>query len=433
MTTTRRTVLLSSLAGAGALSLAACSQGSETAGDSDAGTSGSGVPSFDPEAETTITFMHAMASGPQQEALQAIVDAFTAENPNVTVELQAQPDYATLQTKTKAQVGAGSAPTIAQAYGNWADEYAASEVIVPLDEYAATSDDYENFAEGVKGDMVLTDGSIWMWPFNKSVVVVYRNNDLVPEAPETWEEFAQVAKDVSKDGVIALSIDPGSAKGPAGGTALFEILAESFGQSVFDEKGAPQFDSDASVQALEYLVDLQEAGALAIGSGYPGQEALGAQKGAFDISSVASFPFNEEAVGDQFEMGVSGIPAGTAATANQLAGTNIVLFTDADDQQRAAAWEFMKVLTSPEQQAAWAAATGYLPVSKDSLLQSVVEERPWITDAVEQLEVARPLPPVQTVTEASGFLSVALQSALQGKASAADALAEAQEKAAALG
>jgi multiple sugar transport system substrate-binding protein len=276
-----------------------------------------------------------------------------------------------------------------------------------------------------------------MWPFNKSVVVVYRNNDLVPEAPETWEEFAQVAKDVSKDGVIALSIDPGSAKGPAGGTALFEILAESFGQSVFDEKGAPQFDSDASVQALEYLVDLQEAGALAIGSGYPGQEALGAQKGAFDISSVASFPFNEEAVGDQFEMGVSGIPAGTAATANQLAGTNIVLFTDADDQQRAAAWEFMKVLTSPEQQAAWAAATGYLPVSKDSLeqdaLQSVVEERPWITDAVEQLEVARPLPPVQTVTEASGFLSVALQSALQGKASAADALAEAQEKAAALG
>jgi hypothetical protein len=40
---------------------------------------------------------------------------------------------------------------------------------------------------------------------------------------------------------------------------------------------------------------------------------------------------------------------------------------------------------------------------------------------------------VQTVTEASGFLSVALQSALQGKASAADALAEAQEKAAALG
>jgi multiple sugar transport system substrate-binding protein len=434
-TPTRRTVLAGAAASASALALAACSSGASDAGSGD-GSGDDAVPSFDPDAKTTITFMHAMASGDQKTALEKIVSDFGKDHPNVTIELQDQPDYGTLQTKTKAQVGAGSAPTIAQAYGNWASEYADSKVIVPLDAYAKTNEDYADFSEGVKKDMQLTDGKVWMWPFNKSVVVVYRNAEMVKEEPKTWDDFAAVCKDTSKDGVVALSIDPGSAKGPAGGTALYEILAESMGSTVFADDGTPQFSEDGCVKALEYLVDLKEAGALAIASGYPGQEALGAEKGAFDISSVASFPFNEQAVGGKFEMGVSALPEGPSGAANQLAGTNIVLFADASDQERAAAWEFMQFITTPEQQASWAATTGYLPVSSASLdqdaMKKVVEERPWITDAVKQLDTARALPPVTSVTEASGLLSVALQDALQGKAKPADALADAQKKAAAL-
>lgn len=437
--TSRRTVLAGAAASAATLSLAACSQGSETKGkDSGSGSGDSGsVPEFDPDAKTTITFMHAMASGDQKGALEKIVKDFGKDHPNVTIELQDQPDYGTLQTKTKSQVGAGSAPTIAQAYGNWADEYAESKVIDPLDAYVETNDDYDDFAEGVKKDMQLTDGKNWMWPFNKSVVVIYRNNDMVPEEPDTWDEFAEACKDASKDGVVALSMDPGSAKGPAGGTALYEILAESMGSKVFKDDGTPQFDEEGCVKALEYLVDLKDAGALAIASGYPGQEALGAEKGAFDVSSVASFPFNDEAVGGKFEMGVSILPSGPEATANQLAGTNIVLFSDASDQEKAAAWEFMQFITTPAQQAQWAATTGYLPVSKKSLdedaLKETIEKEEWFADAVGQLDVASGLPPAKTVTEASGLLSVALQNALQGKAEPADALADAQKKAAALG
>ncbi|PWH05847.1 hypothetical protein DEO23_11675 [Brachybacterium endophyticum] len=429
----RRTVLAGAAASAGVLALGACSSGSK---GSDSGSSEDAVPRFDEKKTTTITFMHAMSAGDQKEALERIVADFGKKHPNVTVELQDQPDYGTLQTKTKAQVGAGSAPTIAQAYGNWASEYADSQVIVPLDAYARTNTDMADFAEGVKKDIQLSDGKVWMWPFNKSVVVVYRNAEMVKEEPATWEDFAKIAKDVSKDGVVALSIDPGSAKGPAGGTALFEILAEAMGGPVFAEDGTPQFDEEGGVKALEYLVDLKKAGALAIASGYPGQEALGAQKGAFDVSSVASFPFNEEAVGGAFEMGVSALPEGTSGAANQLAGTNIVLFADASDQEKAAAWEFMQFITTPEQQASWAASTGYLPVSASSLeqevLKKVVDERPWVADAVEQIDTARGLPPVTSVTEASGLLSVALQNALQGKAEPKDALADAQKKAAAL-
>ncbi|MGY5764381.1 extracellular solute-binding protein [Brachybacterium sp. DNPG3] len=436
---TRRTVLGAASAAAGVLALAACGSSSDDASggsDSGSGTASGEVPVLDEDTDVTITFMHAMSSGTQKPALEAIVAAFREEHPNVTVELQDQPDYGTLQTKTKAQVAAGTAPTIAQAYESWAAEYADSQVIVPLDAYAATSEDLAGFASGVVEDLKLPDGQTWMWPFNKSVVVVYRNAAMVPDAAATWDEFATAAKSASADGVVALSIDPGSAAGPAGGTALFEILAEAMGGPVFAADGTPQFDGPGPVAALEYLVDLKDAGALATGTGYPGQEALGAEKGAYDVSSVASYPFNLDAVGGKFEMAVDPLPEGSAGTANQLAGTNVVLFAAASDQERAAAWAFMTFLTSPQQQANWAEATGYLPVSSASLelepLKTAVSERPWITDAQAQLDVASALPAVSTVQEAAGLLAVALGEALQGTTAPADALATAQQQASGL-
>ncbi|SES01400.1 multiple sugar transport system substrate-binding protein [Propionibacterium cyclohexanicum] len=417
---------LATLLVAGSMVLLSACSGS-TAGSTP---SASALPSLDPSKQTTITFMEAMSSGAQQAALKKMTADFEAQHPNVTVQLQEQPNYGALQTKITAQVAANSAPTIAQVYENWADELSSSNVIVPLDEYVASSKDYKDFYSGIQADMKLRDGKNWMWPFNKSVVVQYYNESLVPKAPATWGEFAQTAKSVSKNGVVALSIDPGSETSPAGGTALFEILAESFGTPVFAKDGTPQFDSDAAKKALNYLVDLKKSNALALGTNYPGQTALGNQTGAFDVSSVASYPFNQKAVGGKFVMGVAPLPAGTAKTANQLAGTNIAMFSSADDQQKAAAWAYMQFLTSPAEMAYWASQTGYLPVVKTAMdeqaMKDYLAKNPWVGDVVKQLDTATPLPPVSYVNKASGALSTAISSAVNGTASVDDALAQAQ-------
>src|ERR1700709_1901037 len=134
-----------------------------------------------------------------------------------------------------------------------------------------------------------------MWPFNKSVVVQYYNTAMVPTAPKTWDDFATAAKNASTGGVVGLSIDPGSSSGPAGGTALFEIIAQADGDAVFAADGTPQFTHAGVVKALDLLVQMKKDGSLALGKNYPGQVALGGQTGAFDVSSVASYPFNLQA------------------------------------------------------------------------------------------------------------------------------------------
>jgi multiple sugar transport system substrate-binding protein len=391
-------------------------------------------PPADSNAPVTITFMEAMSSGAQKSSLAQIVKDFQAKNPTITVELQEQPDYGTLNTKINAQTAAGTPPTIAQVYENWADELASSQVIVPLDDYVTTSADYQNFPAGIQKDLKLGDGKTWMWPFNKSVVVQYYNTTMVPKAPTTWDEFAAAAKTASTGNVVGLSIDPGSSSAPAGGTALFEILAQAYGDPAFSPTdGTPQFTNPGVVKALDYLVAMKKNGSLALGTNYPGQVALGGQTGAFDVSSVASYPFNLKAVGDKFTLGVAPLPSGPAGVGNQLAGTNIALFSAATDAQKAAAWKFMQFLTSAPEMAYWASTTGYLPVNtaaqQDPAFTAYAAKNPWITAAAQQLDTAIPLPPKAWVNQASGALSIAIQSAINNGTPSATALQTAQDAA----
>lgn len=387
---------------------------------------------LDDDAKVEISFMEAMASGEQKEALEKLTEDFEKEHPNVTVDLQAQPDYGTLRTKIAAQTSAGDTPTIAQMYPDWATGYKESDLLVNLDEKAQESDEYKDFRKGVQDSLKLDD-DVYMYPFNKSVMVVYRNQEKVKDAPKTWDDFAEQAKKGSDGDVVALSIDPGSSDGPAGASSVFDVLAESFGDPVFAEDGTPQFDKPGVVKALKYLVDLKKNDALALGTNYPGQTALGNEKGLFDVSTVASLPFTQKAVGDKFELGVSPLPSGPEGVSNSLAGTNIAMFKDADDNEKAAAWEYMEYLASPKAQAYWAKETGYLPVSekaeKEEPFASYAKENEWVTEAAKQLDSASSLPPQKWVTPASGPLATAIKDAVDNGADPEEALKKAQEDA----
>ncbi|MFC5931112.1 extracellular solute-binding protein [Cryobacterium melibiosiphilum] len=413
------------VAGAGvvlAIALSGCSTP-----DADAGSASGDV---------TVTFMEAMSSGALKPSLEAATARFEADNPGITVELIEQPDYGTLFTKIESSVAAGAAPTIAQVNAAWAVTLADSDVILPLDDRVAGSATYDSFYDGIKNDMTLVDGQNWMWPFNKSLYVQYFNSNLVADAPSTWTEFATTARDVSTDGVVAVSTDPGGASGIGQGSELVGMIAESNGGSMFDDEGVPTFTDPEVISALEYLVGLQADGALAAGTNYPGQQALGAEKGAFDLSTVASYQYNLAAVDGKFEMGVATLPEGTEGASNALSGTNIAMFADATDAEQDAAWQYMEFLASSAETAEWAAATGYLPVTPDAIDEPVyadyIASNPWVSDVIAQLDIAvRPTPRPWTTDSLSIFAAM-VSEALAGASTPADALERAQDAALAL-
>ncbi|WP_035805118.1 extracellular solute-binding protein [Kitasatospora mediocidica] len=403
-----------------------------------AGCSSSGSKSTDAGSSggtTTISFMQIMINGSQKSTLVKLTNDFETANPNIKVNLEYQPDYGTLHAKETAAIAAHNAPTIGQVYEPWAAQFANSQVILPVSQYAGSDkpDQFNTFYAGVQKDLALPDGKNWMWPFNKSVQVIYSNSDLLKAkgltAPTTWEQFATAAKAVSGNGVTGIAIDPGTTASPASGTLMFQALAASNGTPDFAPDGTPQLNSPAAVQALSYLVDLKKAGALQVGTNYPGEAALGAQKGLFDLSSAAGYYYENQAVGGKFAMGTAVLPTGsTGQPTNIMSGTNLVEFAGASKAQQAAGWKYMQFLASASSQAEWASQTGYLPVTAAALplMSDFIAKNPYLPTAVGALAYAVAEPPYSWVAKAEGEEVVALQAALDTGTDPATALNTAQ-------
>lgn len=381
----------------------------------------------------TITFMETMIGGQQKPALQHLTDEFHAANPNITVTLEGSPNYNTLQQNEKDAVSAKKAPTIGQAYESSVAEFANSGVIDPLNGYVGNA--ASQLYQGVQDDLKLCDGNIWMWPFSKSVYVNFYNPDMLKAAnltePTTWDQYAAAAKAVSRNGVTGISIDPGGKGDISSGVIWFEILAQAYGTPVFDKDGQPQFNGPGAIKAMQYLADLKSSGALATGKGYPGETALGAGKGLDDISSIGGYSYELQAVGGRFPLGTSDLPAGPAGKANQMNGGNLVIFSQASAEQKAAAWKYLSFLSSPSSQAYRSTQTGYVPVTPQALSQmtSFTAQNPWMVTAANALQHSSGSVAAPWGDNAQDELGVALSSVLQNNVDPKTALDKAQANA----
>ncbi len=386
---------------------------------------------------TTISFMETMAASTQKTTLEQLTKSFEKANPKIKVNLEVEPDYGTLQAKETASVSGGDAPTIAQVYPDWAATFAKSNVILPVSSYAGTSSPSQlsTFYAGVRNELYLPDGKLWMWPFNKSVEVMYDNPAMLKAKglsyPTTWDQFASDAAKLSGGNVTAISTDPGQASGAGAGTVWLETMDYANGGTPFAKDGTPQFTSPQMVKALTLLSQMKKSGALAIGQNYPGETALAAKKGAFDLGSSAGYYYESQAVGNKFKFGTYDLPAGPAGKANVLQGTDLVMFSGASKAQQSAGWKYMQFLTDPTSQATWASGTGYLPVSAKSLpaMSSYIAKNPWVTSAMSAMQTARTDPPFSWVSKDEGALAVAVQDVVDKGASPAKALSDAQQTA----
>lgn len=392
-------------------------------------------------AGVTISFMEAMASGTQKPTLDDLTRNFEQTHPGITINLIAEPNYGVLQQKEQASIAAGNPPTIGQAYENWAAAYADAKAIVPLDNYVNSKKVgvpktfRSNIWKGVWNDLFLPDGKIWMWPFNKSDYVLFYNANMLKAAglsvPTTWAQYATAEKKLTTGGDWGESLDTGTLSAPANGTLEYLSIVRAFG-GTWIKNGKPTLDTKAAVQALQFLDDLKTHGALQVGTNYPEQTALGAGRSAFAVSSIAGYPYMLAAAGGKFNMQVAPLPAGpNGGQGNAMAGTNIVIFANASAAQRAAAWQFMKYLSSPHATAYWAVKTGYLPVTKSALvyMKKYIATHPYQKIAAQALQYAGGNPPYAWWTQAEGDVAEAMQAVLDNGASPASALATAQQKA----
>lgn len=326
-----------------------------------------------------ISFWHAM-SGDLEKTLENLTNKFMEANPNIKVNLQNQSTYNDLQQKMTATLASPKdLPTLTQAYPHWMINAMQDELLVDLKPYIENetigSENYNDILEGFRTSSEI-DGKIYGMPFNKSTEVIWYNKTLFDElgleVPTTFEEFAQVAKTITeKKGIVGAGFD-----------SLNNFYTTYLKNKGVDFNSETDVTSAESVEAANYYLDGIKEGYFRIaGTDMYLSGPFAAEQLGMYVGSNAGESFVKQGVDGKFEIGVAPYPAESV----MQQGTDLYMFSSATAEQRTAAFEYLKFLTSTENQITWGVETGYIPathaaISSDeyknsgSLVSSILEE-----------------------------------------------------------
>jgi sn-glycerol 3-phosphate transport system substrate-binding protein len=132
----------------------------------------------------------------------------------------------------------------------------------------------------------------------------------------------------------------------------------------------------------------------------------------------------------EFDWGVGFLPGGDGPGA-PIGGGNFYIFEDTTEDERKAAMDFIKFMTSPASAARWSIATGYVAPRPDAWetpeMKAYTKRLPQALVALEQLAYAEREFATFQRAKVTQYLVDAIESVVTGNAEASTALAEAQK------
>ena len=196
-----------------------------------------------------------MCGGEVRPADQKVIDIFIAENPGVTVNMEAV-EWGTCQDKSMQLAAAGDAPSIAYMGSRTLRQLAKNDLIVPV---TFSAEEEAMFQPGVLST-VSSGEQYWGIPHAFSTKALYINCAVVEaagaacKAPETYADLVALAKTVT-DNTDAAGIGIAGKDFDNTMHMFLDFLYSNDGL-VFDADGKPALDSQNTRETLQLYADL---------------------------------------------------------------------------------------------------------------------------------------------------------------------------------
>jgi len=376
-----------------------------------------------------------------ERTLLEMVDEFNRTNPwGIKVKAWYAGSYSEIRRKVLAAIASGTPPDMAFSYQNVVAEYAKADAVVPLDDYLQSPkyglkpeelDDY--FDPFLEGDRYPDfDQKMLSFPPGRSLEVMYYNADVLQSLgykgpPETWSQFYQICRmRKEKEGKPCYAIAPSA--------STFTWMVWSYKGEILGPEGEFLPDKEAALSVLQFLEKLIDEGlAYKVEERYQDQKDFAAQKIIFAFGSTAGIPYYQEAVKDpktgkpRFNWAIALPPAQTPGPVADLYGPSICIFKTTPERQLAS-WLFLKWFTQPDQNARWAAATGYLPVRASAANSPILKANPLLKKAMDFVPYARSEPAIYGWEAIRGILYNVMNDVASGKKAPEDAVAWAEKE-----
>jgi len=389
----------------------------------------------------SLTMYYPIAvGGPLTEVIDGLVADFMAENPDVTVDAIYAGNYNDARIKALAALEAGEPAQLSVLFSIDLYDLVEQDAIIPFDEIVETAEErawLDSFYPALM-ENGRYDGNTWGIPFQRSTIVMYYNKDMFraagldPEAPPAnWEELVTMGQALTDPAADQWGLMIPSTGYPYW---MFGALTMQNGQVLMNPDGTETyFDDPAVVEALEFWGDLgQEYGIMPSGTiewGTLRQQFLEGKTAMMWHSTGNLTAVRDNA---EFDFGVAMLPA-SVRRGSPTGGGNFYIFKDTTEAERRAAMRLIRFMTDPERSAEWSIRTGYMGISPDAYeteaLSEYVVEFPAARVARDQLEFATAELSTFQTGRVRKLLDDAIQAALTGQMTPAEALGEAQAEA----
>ncbi len=318
--------------------------------------------------EGDITLWHAYQSGSTDEGvLSALIKNAQDHFPDLSVNVLQIP-ASEIVRDYQIDVIAGGGPDLFLAPNNGLGNWARDGLVLPLDPYI------EGRLEGVSQkaiEAMAVDESIYGIPESTVVVALYYNKSLLESPPRNTEELLQMVQDGK---IIANVLSAYYLFGWSGG----------FGGRLLDDDGKCIADREGWVEALQYLLQLKQAGGI-FEPNYETAEAYFLREdAAMFVNGPWLYPKYKQSLGDN--LGVVPLPSGPAGPSAPLIGAD-GFYINPNSPNVEAALELALFLTNQESSQSFAEFAGHVPVHLD-----VTSNDPHINTFMESSAFGYPEP-----------------------------------------
>jgi len=360
--------------------------------------------------------MFAFSSSPAEDAvLRKAVDDYNKQGRN-TVELKVLPEYDTALTTALA---GGQPPDVFYINDNKLPDFGKNGVLEPIGDKV---DNPGDFYDTLKQSFTYK-GTYYCAPKDFSTLqLVYNTADFAAagiQPPTTWDELAAAAKKLTKPGHPGLVMNPEFYRWGA-------FMAEAGAWPTNDDITKMTMDTPEMRQALQYVTDNHKAGNFgtpaSVGAGWGG-EALGKAKTSMTVEGnwivgamQQDFPNVKYAVAE--------LPTGPKGKGTMT--FSVCYGVAKASKNKSAAIDFVKFLTSPDEQFA---VTKQFPVmpSRKSLADKWLADKPELKAFVSGSEYAKKSVFVPGFKTAIDTLNDGIQGLAKGNKSVDDVITSTQK------
>ena len=357
-----------------------------------------------------------MCGGEVRPADQKVIDKFQADNPGVTVKMEAV-EWGTCQDKSMQLAAAGDPPDVAYMGSRTLRQLANNNLIIPV---TFTPEEEAVYQPGVL-KTVTNGGQYWGIPHAFSTKALYMNCAVIEaagaecKAPETWADLVALAKQVT-DNTDAAGI--GIAGKDFDNTMhMFLDFLYSNGGIVFDADGKPALDSQQTRETLQLYADLlpyMESG--------PTEWERDQMKDLFNDGQIAMYVTGPWGKGQHAEkvptQKIVPIPHGPSGPSGTILITDsLAVFKGTGNEELAV--KLAKALTSGEAQYDLDSSWGLTPIldyEKLGMTDVYYKQDPWPV-FVAGISTGGPEPMVEDFKQLQGVFTNMVQGIMLGEGS----------------